>query len=66
MLLFGQFQGHCTIGRQHFFGRNTDRAVAGNNENEYMNQTGQEWYMGGSYSKIYPICSHSIQDASRN
>ena len=31
-----------------------------------MNQTWQEWYVGGAYSKIYPICSHSIQDASRN
>ena len=31
-----------------------------------MNQTWQEWYVGGAYSKIYPIFSHSIQDASRN
>ena len=33
-LLFDHFQGHCTIGRQHFLGRNADRAVAGNNETE--------------------------------
>jgi len=31
-----------------------------------MNQTWQEWYVGGAYSNIYTICSHSIQDASRN
>ena len=34
MLMFDHFQYHCTIGRQHSFDRNVNRAVDGNNETE--------------------------------